>query len=112
DHAVAAFGHGRRPVHEPDFANALGVLSVERILGDARSGHPWQETTRAREGSPGQSELTHGDRDSDKSVSAPGGAPVHRRHAARLHAMVAGDCALLPPEIARGRRAGFTVRVL
>src|SRR5579863_768850 len=35
--------HGRRPVHEPDPADAFGSVYAECLLGDARSGHDRQE---------------------------------------------------------------------
>ncbi len=73
-------------------------------------GHDRQEGSRARQGSCGESELSNGD--SGNNFGATDGARIRGRDAARIHALVAGNRALLPPAHARGRRAGLAAGVL
>ena len=107
---VSALGHGGRTFHDADPADALGLLPAQRVLGNARPRNNRQEGNSPGKDSAGESELSDGNPGND--LGAADGARIGGFNAAGIHAMVAGNRALLPPARARRRRAGVAAGVL
>src|SRR5436309_10610355 len=81
------------------------MLHAECVLGSARSGTDWKETNSGSGKTSGsEGELVHGN--TGDNIGAANNSRVSGSYPSGVHAVVARDCALLPPDNPCDRCAG------